>query len=51
MPALIRPFEWNIQPLKCPSGKLYFVDFVYETISEKRKKKLEEIYPEFKDEK
>jgi hypothetical protein len=51
MPALIRLSDLqSVQPLSKPSGHLHYIDFFYETISEKRKKKLNEIFPEFKNE-
>jgi hypothetical protein len=43
MPALIRPFGFDIVPVKplpAPTGKLYYMDFIYESISEKRRKKI-----------
>jgi hypothetical protein len=52
MPALIRLQDLPpATPLSQPSGRLHYVDFKYETVAEKRIKKLEELFPDFKDEK
>lgn len=50
MPALISLKDVTVHPLEKPSGELIYIDFKYESISEKRIKKLDEIFPEFKDE-
>jgi hypothetical protein len=48
MSVLLSLKDVTVHPLGKPSGKLFYIDFKYESISEKRRKKLDELFPEFK---